>query len=683
MYKHHFKIIIIIFFCFLATLLVVIGQALSPRSIDLHKGEENIRILGDDSYDYSGCCVSSGDINGDGYADVIIGAPSAYPPGGKEAGKTFVIFGSAEPITNVDLSSTSADMTIYGDDRYDNSGRSVSSGDVNDDGFDDVIIGARYADPAGGNEAGETYVIFGSAAPPATVDLNSVSADMTIYGDDAGDWSGYSVSSGDVNGDGYADVIIGAPWADHPSRIYSFKVGTTYVIFGSAAPPTTVDLNSTSADMTIYGDDDDDRSGYSVSSGDINGDGYDDVIIGAYFASPKGGGNAGQTYVIFGCNEPPATIDLDSVSADMTIYADDGGDESGRSVSSGDINGDGFDDVIIGAYNADQPGNPYAGETYVIFGSAAPPATVDLDSVSADMTILGDYIYDWSGRSVSSGDINGDGFDDVIIGAPDAGSEGSNGAGKTYVIFGSSAPPAAIDLDSVSADITIYGDDGESHSGWSVSSGDINGDGCADVIIGAPTADPAGGSKAGETYVILGSGLPIECDFTGTDISDWEKVGPGRAIVRDGQLILRRTSSRFRLFPKGALASKCDIETQLIRKGGRASRVSSSIFFSYLDKRNYWELKMLLLPVGKRIKGKWILRHKKNGFWVEKQVIKDDIYRTQQYQIKIEVRTDQIRVLVDGVEKFNITPGEKPAWGKIALSSAGPGQSFFDDLKIY
>lgn len=92
---------------------------------------------------------------------------------------------------------------------------------------------------------------------------------------------------------------------------------------------------------------------------------------------------------------------------------------------------------------------------------------------------------------------------------------------------------------------------------------------------------------------------------------------------------------------------------------------------------------MLLLPVGKRIKGKWILRHKKNGFWVEKQVIKDDIYRTQQYQIKIEVRTDQIRVLVDGVEKFNITPGEKPAWGKIALSSAGPGQSFFDDLKIY
>jgi len=378
----------------------------------------------------------------------------------------------------------------------------------------------------------ETYVIFGSAAPSASVDLNSTSVDMIIYGNYVGDHSGWSVSSGDINGDGYDDVIISAPYADPAYRSYA---GETYIIFGSSAPPAIVDLNSIAANMTIYGDDYYDCSGSSVSSGDINADGYDDVIIGAPEAAPAGGTAAGETYVILGSSAPPATIDLNSTSADMIIYGDDAYDYSGWSVSSGDINGDGYDDVIIGAWYADPAGGSKAGETYIIFGSVAPPSTIDLNSVSADMTIYGDDASDGSGFSLSSGDINGDGYDDVIIGALFADPAGGTSAGETYVILGSAAPPAIIDLNSISADMTICGDDADDWSGTSVSSGDINGDSYDDVIIGAPNASPSGGILAGETYVIFGSSVPLYCDFSTTDISNWVYAGNGNVSVKGGQ----------------------------------------------------------------------------------------------------------------------------------------------------
>ncbi len=679
MFQSFIKPVVIMCFCFLLVLLVASGQPPSEKVIDLDKGDEQIRILGDDADDISGYSVSSGDINGDGYADVIIGAPYADPAGRMDTGETYVIFGSAAPSGTVDLNSVPADMTISGADTFDYSGVSVSSGDINGDGYADIIIGANCAVPAGGTGAGETYVIFGSAAPPNTIDLDSVSADMTIYGDDTFDYSGFSVSSGDINGDGYADVIIGAPYANPTGGT---DAGETYVIFGSAAPPANIDLNSVAADITIYGDDASDHSGHSVSSGDANGDGYDDVIIGAPYADPAGGYDAGETYVIFGSAAPPATIDLNSVPADMTISGGYHHDLLGIDVASGDINGDGYADVIIGART--DVGGTDVGGTYIIFGRDNPPSAIDLYSVSADMTIYGDDTGDHSGCSVSSGEINGDGYDDVIIGAYGADPAGGNYAGETYIIFGSAAPPATVELNSVSADMTIYGDDAGDWSGSSVSSGDINGDGYADVIIGAYGADPAGGADAGETYVIFGSGLPIDYDFFDTDIADWQRKGSGVAKVVDEQLMLRRTSNNFRLFPKGALEEKCTIEAKVTRAGGRLAKVSSSIFFSYKDNRNFWELRMQLYSVSSKKTGKWILRHKKDGMFVEKHSIADIMNRNQQYLLNIEISREQIIVKVDDVEKINMfLRGDKPTWGKIALSNAGPGKSLFDDLTIY
>jgi hypothetical protein len=672
MFKHPIKLIV--FFCLCLLVVAIIADA-QIRVIELYNGEENLRIMADDTCDNFGARVAKGDINGDGYDDVIIGALTADTAGGTHAGETYVIFGHWRLPSTIDLNSISADMIIYGDDAEDLSGSSVYSGDINGDGYDDVIIGAHQANTAAGYSVGETYVIFGSAAPPATVDLNSVSADITIYGDDEWDHSGFSVSSGDINGDGYDDVIIGAHQARPGGRI---GAGETYVIFGSAAPPAIIDLNSVSADMTIYGDDAGDHSGFSVSSGDINGDGYDDVIIGAYLACPLGYEEAGSAFVIFGGPAPPAIIDLSSQSADMAIYGGDFIGHTGYSVSSGDINNDGFADVIIGAPGDWPPGGPNNGAIYVFFGSASPPTSINLLFESADMSIYYGHEDEYEYKnSVSSGDINGDGYDDVIIGVRYADTAGGADAGETYVIYGSDAPPATVYLNGVFADMSIYGDDAYDYSGNSVSSGDINGDGYDDVIVGAFGAD------TGETYVIYGNDLPIMGNYDFKLIKTWPKVGGGQLIERDKRIILRQPRGFFQVFPKGALSDKCDIETKIIRRGGRNTIVSSSILFSYQDKRNYWEFKMLYTPIGVRRSEKLILRHKKNGVFEEKIVVKNTISRREQYMLHIEVRKDQIRVMIDDMEIINITPSEKPAWGNVALGMRGDGACIFEDLNIY
>jgi len=436
----------------------------------------------------------------------------------------------------VDLGSVSPGLglTIFGAEASSTSGKSVSNaGDVNGDGFEDVIIGASTARSSSGSKinVGASYIVYGGSSLPTTIDLANLGSNgVAIFGGDANDRSGYSVSAaGDINGDGFADVIIGAYAADGSGNLRT-NSGESYIVYGGNALPSMIVLSLLgSAGITIFGADPADFNGRSVSAaGDINGDGFDDVIVGATLGDASGNAkmNAGESYVIFGGTSLPATIDLANLgSAGITIFGADANDKSGTVSSAGDVNGDGFDDLVIGSSLAGSVGNArlYAGEAYLIFGSASLPSTIDLANLGALGTILyGADPNDQSSKAISgAGDINGDGFADIIIGAKNAGAAGNLKpfAGESYVVYGRASFPSTINLsDLMTMGITIRGADASDYSGQSVSgAGDVNGDGYDDLIVGALFADAENNalSNAGESYVIFGGPtLPSMIDLS-------------------------------------------------------------------------------------------------------------------------------------------------------------------------
>jgi hypothetical protein len=465
-----------------------------------------------------------GDINKDGIDDYAVGANYGSYGSRQYCGLTYVLYGSRSMSGTIDLSTvaSSAGYQIIGEGANDFSGSVIGSADVNGDGFKDILLGVQLASPTVGGvqrgRAGITYVVFGKASRTTNVDLASLSpADgFKILGAMTSDYSGNSISSaGDINKDGFEDFIIGASQASRSGRSLS---GVAYVLFGKASFGASIDLAALKATdgFQITGATANAYMGNAVSSaGDFNKDGVDDIAVGSHMDGPN---QQGVTYVFFGKKTGSfSNIDLTSFtsssSVGIRILGESLGDQFGISVASaGDFNGDGINDLVVGANFADpDPHISNAGAAYVIYGKVGSGADIQM---SRTMSSLGLAIYGAGsnynvGYSVSGGDFDQDGFSDVLLGA----NQQAGTAGVAYVIVGK--PASAISsLFTSSWDASwgyvINGIASGDSLGSSVDmSGDINGDGLKDALIGAPMASPNGRSHAGAVYALTRNGITI------------------------------------------------------------------------------------------------------------------------------------------------------------------------------
>ena len=409
------------------------------------------------SDEYGISVASAGDVNGDGYDDIIIGAPQ-NDASGSDAGSAYIYFGG----TNVN---STVDVILRGEAANDLFGISVSSaGDVNGDGYADVIVGAY-----GNNSSkGRAYIFYGGA-------IMNNTADVILTGESANDYFGISVSSaGDVNGDGYADVVVGAYG-------YSGYEGRAYIFYGNPSMDNTADVTFTGETAPDY------FGAYVSSAGDVNGDGYKDILIGA-----SGHNNyTGRAYIFYGGTSMDNT-------ADVILNGETNLSYFGFSVSSADdVNGDGYSDIIIGSFRY----NSFKGRAYIFYGGAS------MDDV-ADVIFDGENAGDEFGYSVSSaGDVNGDGYSDVIIGAKYYNSY----TGKAYIYFGGTSM-------NNTADQIFNGETTSTYFGSSVSkAGDVNGDGYSDVIIGAYGFNATTGKAYLDMYGMNGTFIS-ELNMSGTAV---------------------------------------------------------------------------------------------------------------------------------------------------------------------
>ncbi len=458
--------------------------------------------------------LAAGDFNGDGFLDLTIGVPGADVMGIKDAGVVFVLYGSAAgPSTpqEWDQDVAGVELVCEPNDWF---GWSLAAGDFNGDGYDDLAVGVPLEDVWGEANAGAVNILYGSPSG-LTASGNQVWVrDPHLYEGvgyaEPDDYFGYSLATGDFDGNGYADLAIGIPNAD----IAANDQGAVCVLYGSSTGLSAAGIQLWHQDSDGVADwaEAKDYFGNALAAGDFDGDGHDDLAIGVVGESIGSIPGAGEVIVLYGA---PAGLrgtgqmwhkDLwHNGPSTCSVY-----DSYGYALAAGDFNGDGYADLAVGVPGDDWFTSTNSGSVHVIYGSAAIGGLRGYEVFNqgnpdiAGAAESGDNF----GKALAAGDFNGDGRDDLAVGSPGEAVGSIAGAGAVNILFGGAFTLSSAGNQMWHQDVDGVADwsESEDHFGKALAAGDFDGDGQADLAIGVPQENVNAAADAGLVHVFL-SGL--------------------------------------------------------------------------------------------------------------------------------------------------------------------------------
>ena len=409
--------------------------------------------------------------------------------------------------------------------------------DIDDDGQGEVVAGSPGEDLPGAANAGRALVVYGDATAAGSATSVTQEWPGVAGRSERGDRFGTALACGDFDGDGHDDLAVGSPREGLGKRS---QAGAVRIIHGSPSGLTSRSTYLTQSTTGIRGTAErGDLFGSALASGDFDGDGIDDLAIGSRGEDVGGVVDAGEVHVVYGTDgglRGAGSIVLRPSRPALPGEAGPGA-RFGSTLAAGDLDGNGFDELLIGAPSADVDGVVDAGRLLVLFGSADGVTVAGARQLTrgADGAPGSPGRGDRFGHALATGDIDRDGFDDLAVGVPGADVGGVADAGLVLVFAGSVFGPDTTTATVVHQDVAGVADAAEPGDGFgtAVSVGDVTGDRRDDVVVGAPGEDVGGAADAGGVHVFKGSagGLTLG---SGQRLTQQQQRIPGRSEAGDG-----------------------------------------------------------------------------------------------------------------------------------------------------